>query len=37
MNLGIFSRLLTVVLLCFVTQAHSADPNFAPEFPRTMS
>ena len=37
MTLGIYSRLFTVVLLGFVTQAHSADSNFAPEFPRTMS
>ena len=37
MTLGIYSRLFTVVLLGFVTQVHSADSNFAPEFPRTMS
>jgi TRAP transporter TAXI family solute receptor len=37
MTLGIYSRLFTVVLLGFLTQAHSADPNFAPKFPRTMS
>ena len=37
MTLRIYSRLFTVVLLGFVTQAHSADSNFAPEFPRTMS
>ena len=37
MTLGIYSRLFTVVLLGFVTQEHSADSNFAPEFPRTMS
>ena len=37
MTLGIYPRLFTVVLLGFVTQAHSADSNFAPEFPRTMS
>ena len=37
MTLGIYSRLFTVALLGFVMQAHSADSNFAPEFPRTMS
>ena len=37
MTLGNYSRLFTVALLGFVTQAHSADSNFAPEFPRTMS
>jgi TRAP transporter TAXI family solute receptor len=37
MTLGIYSRLFTVVLLGFLKQAHSADPNFAPKFPRTMS
>jgi TRAP transporter TAXI family solute receptor len=37
MTLGIYSRLFTVVLLGFLAQAHSADPNFAPKFPRTMS
>jgi len=37
MTLGTYSRLFTVALLGFVMQAHSADSNFAPEFPRTMS
>ena len=37
MTLGNYSRLFTVALLGFVMQAHSADSNFAPEFPRTMS
>ena len=36
MTLGNYSRLFTVALLGFVMQAHSADSNFAPEFPRTM-
>ena len=37
MNLDIFSRLSAVVLLGFFVQAQSADPDFQPEFPRTMS
>ena len=37
MTLGNYSRLFTVAILGFVMQAHSADSNFAPEFPRTMS
>ena len=37
MTLGNYWRLFTVALLGFVMQAHSADSNFAPEFPRTMS
>lgn len=37
MNLDIFSRLSAVVLLGFFMQAQSAEPDFQPEFPRTMS
>jgi TRAP transporter TAXI family solute receptor len=37
MNLEIFSRLSAVVLLGFFMQAQSAEPDFQPEFPRTMS
>ena len=37
MNLDIFSRLSAVVLLGFFVQAQSAEPDFQPEFPRTMS
>ena len=37
MNLDIFSRLSAVVLLSFFMQAQSAEPDFQPEFPRTMS
>ena len=37
MNLDIFSRLSAVVLLGFFVQTQSAEPDFQPEFPRTMS
>ena len=37
MNLDIFSRLSAVVLLGFFMQAQSAEPDFQPDFPRTMS
>ncbi len=37
MKLDIFSRLSAVVLLGFFMQAQSAEPDFQPEFPRTMS
>ena len=38
MSSRVLSRLLTAaLLLCFTKQAHSADPEFEPKFPRTMS
>ena len=38
MSSRVLSRLLTAaLLLCFTKQAHCADPEFEPKFPRTMS